>query len=80
METQELDARAAVEVTRPATRYHSKRDLAARYRVTTRTIDRWRMDGLFPQPDLFLPGGKCRWSDDTVVTHERNSVRKKGAA
>jgi hypothetical protein len=77
METQQLSTAAKAE--RPApTHYHSKSDLAARYRVTTRTIDRWRMDGLFPQPDLVLPGGKCRWSDDTVVAHERASVSKRG--
>ena len=64
------------EAKRP-TRYHSKTDLANRYRVTTRTVDRWRVDGLFPEPDLILPNGAPRWSDDTVVAHERDSVAKK---
>jgi hypothetical protein len=57
-----------------AKRYHSKPELAERYRVSSRTIDRWRSDGLFPAPDLVLPNGAPRWSDDTVETHERNAV------
>ena len=76
MQTQELDTAAE---DRP-TRYHSKRDLAARYHVVTRTIDRWCADGLFPPPDLVLPSGACRWSDELVTAHERNSVRRKGDA
>jgi hypothetical protein len=79
MEVQEVDSRTAAEETRP-TRYHSKRDLAARYAVTTRTIDRWCVDKLFPEPDLRLPSGACRWSDELVTAHERNSVGKRGAS
>jgi len=60
-----------------ATRYHSKSDLADRYRVVTRTVDRWRVDGLFPEPDLILPNGAPRWSDELVVAHERAAVGKK---
>jgi len=59
------------------TRYHSKGDLAARYGVVTRTVDRWLGAGLFPKPDLFLPNGAPRWSDDLLVAHERAAVVKK---
>jgi hypothetical protein len=62
------------------THYHSKGALAERYSVDVRTIDRWRETGFLPAPDLILPGGRPRWSDDTVVAHERSSVRKKGDA
>lgn len=55
-------------------RYHTKTDLAARYRVTTRTVDRWREDGLFPAPDFTLPNGAPRWSDELVTEHERSAV------
>ena len=78
MEAQQLSTAKA---TRPSpARYHSKSDLAARYRVTTRTIDRWHTDGLFPKPDLILPNGSPRWSDDAVVAHERAGVGKKGVS
>jgi hypothetical protein len=77
METQQSSTVAKAE--RPApTHYHSKRDLAARYNVTTRTIDRWAVDKLFPEPDLRLPSGACRWSDELVTAHERASVSKRG--
>jgi hypothetical protein len=66
--------------TERAKRFHSKSDLADRYRVVTRTVDRWRVDGLFPEPDLILPNGAPRWSDALVVAHERAAVGRKGAA
>jgi hypothetical protein len=71
-------ATKAEKATRPA-RYLSKSDLAARYRVVTRTVDRWRIDGHFPEPDLILPNGAPRWSDELVVAHERAAVGRKGA-
>ena len=55
-------------------RYYSRAELAERYRVSDRTIDRWRDAGLYPPPDLILPNGAPRWSDGVVITHERNSV------
>jgi hypothetical protein len=61
------------------TRYHSKNDLAARYGVVTRTVDRWVDDDLFPGPDLVLPNGAPRWSDELVVAHERRVVGRKPA-
>jgi hypothetical protein len=63
-----------------AKRYHSKPALADRYGVSSRTIDRWRSDGLFPAPDIVLPNGAPRWSDETVETHERGLVGKTSAA
>jgi len=61
------------------TRYRSKGHLADRYEVSERTIDRWREEGKFPQPDLVLPSGSPRWSDDTIMTHERGLVGKTAA-
>lgn len=77
METQ---VSKAERVKRSTRRYHSKTDLADRYRVATRTIDRWKGDGHFPEPDLILPNGAPRWSDELIVAHERSAVGKKGAA
>jgi hypothetical protein len=57
-------------------RYHSKPALADRYSVSSRTIDRWRSDGLFPAPDLVLPSGAPRWSEELIVKHERNAVAR----
>jgi hypothetical protein len=65
---------------REDTKYHSKPALAGRYAVSTRTIDRWRSDGLFPAPDLVLPNGAPRWSDELIVKHERSAVGKAAAA
>jgi hypothetical protein len=62
------------------THFYSKAALAERYGVAVRTIDRWKDGGFFPEPDLILPSGSPRWSDDTVAAHERNSVRRKGDA
>ena len=56
--------------------YHSKGSLADRYEVSDRTIDRWREEGKFPQPDLVLPSGAPRWSDELIVNHERGAVPK----
>jgi len=60
-------------------RYRSKGNLADRYEVSERTIDRWRTDGLFPAPDLVLPSGAPRWSDETITAHERTLVAKSAA-
>jgi hypothetical protein len=61
------------------TRYRSKGSLADRYSVSPRTIDRWREEGKFPPPDLVLPSGSPRWSDDTITAHERALVGKSAA-
>src|SRR5262245_20816468 len=75
-----MEVQLETEKPRRPTRYHSKKDLAHRYRVVTRTVDRWRVEGLFPEPDLILPNGAPRWSDELVVAHERNAVGRKGYA
>jgi predicted DNA-binding transcriptional regulator AlpA len=59
-----------------AVAYLSKPELARRYGVSSRTIDRWRTDGLFPAPDITLPSGAPRWRDATVTAHERRLVGK----
>jgi hypothetical protein len=59
--------------------YRSKGSLADRYEVSERTIDRWRGEGKFPPPDLLLPSGSPRWSDDTISAHERALVGKQSA-
>jgi hypothetical protein len=61
------------------TLYRSKGNLAGRYEVSERTIDRWRGEGKFPPPDLVLPSGSPRWSDDTITAHERTLVGKSAA-
>jgi hypothetical protein len=61
-------------------RYRSKGNLADRYEVSQRTIDRWREEGKFPPPDLLLPSGQPRWSDNLIEAHERAAVGRKGAA
>ena len=61
-------------------RYHSKPSLAERYGVSSRTIDRWRSDGVFPAPDLVLPNVAPRWSDEVIVNHERGAVSRKTSA
>jgi predicted site-specific integrase-resolvase len=58
-------------------RYRSKANLADRYSVSERTIDRWKDDGKFPPADLILPSGHPRWSDETIEQHERNAVSHK---
>jgi transposase len=61
-------------------RYHSKRTLAKRYDVSTRSIDRWITRGRFPRPDLRLPNGRPLWADETVQAHERSLIGHTAAA
>lgn len=56
------------------TQYLSKPDLARHYGVSSRSIDRWRVDRKFPPPDIYLPNGQPRWLGKTVEAHERRSV------
>jgi predicted DNA-binding transcriptional regulator AlpA len=58
-------------------RYRSKANLAERYSVSERTIDRWKDDGKFPPPDLVLPSGRPRWSDETIELHERSRITRR---
>lgn len=57
-------------------RWLSKSDVVARYGITQRTLERWLKNKRFPAPDLHLPGGQPRWSDDLVEAHERGLVGK----
>ena len=57
-------------------RFFSKGELAARYGVHRRSIERWVMLRKYPPPDLTLPGGQVRWADHTVETHEISLVGK----
>jgi len=55
-------------------KYYAKSDLAARYSVRVRSIERWIIRKRFPPPDIELPNGHKRWSDATVEAHEKASV------
>lgn len=57
-------------------RWFSKRELATRYGVHRRSIERWVEHHKYPPPDLTLPGGQVRWADHTVETHEISLVGK----
>ena len=60
------------------TQFFTKKDLAARYRVCTKSIDRWVGKKKYPPPDLQTPGGKDRWSNRVVEEHERDRVVETG--
>ena len=47
-------------------RYLSKREVAALYGVSTRTIDDWTKAGRFPKP-FRLPSGRPRWPHSQVT-------------
>jgi hypothetical protein len=55
-------------------RFYAKRDLAARYSIGVRSLERWIVRKRFPPPDIELPNGRKRWSDATVEAHEKASV------
>jgi hypothetical protein len=52
-------------------RYFSKRQLANRYNVCPRSIERWVQNKKFP-PGVQLPNGHWAWPDVVVEEHERN--------
>jgi hypothetical protein len=52
-------------------RWLSKAELAERYGITQRSLERWIKNNLFPAANLHLPGGQPRWSNTAVVAHER---------
>jgi hypothetical protein len=56
--------------------FFTKVALGARYKVTTRSIDRWIEAGLFPKPDIHLPNGWPAWASATIEQHERTLVAK----
>jgi predicted DNA-binding transcriptional regulator AlpA len=47
-------------------RWSSRSQLAARYGISTRTIDRMRKRGQFPPPDIQIGDRTFRWNDETV--------------
>jgi hypothetical protein len=54
-------------------RWFSKSQLAARYNVCTRSIERWVKGGKFPL-GVRMPNGRWAWSDVTIELHERALV------
>ena len=49
--------------------YLTQRELAARWRLSHRTLERWRL--LKAGPNFFRLGGKVRYSLDDVESFER---------
>ena len=60
-------------------RWYSKRDLAARYNVSQRSIERWKKRKKFP-PGIQMPNGHWRWSDHEIEVHEQSLVTGGGTA
>ena len=53
-----------------STKFYRKRDLAQRYSASVRTIDRMKVDGRLPPPDMFL-GPFPLWSAEAIEANER---------
>jgi hypothetical protein len=53
--------------------YLRKRQLAERYRVSERTIDRMRAQGRLSQPDLYA-GRYPLWGEATIEADERAAI------
>jgi predicted DNA-binding transcriptional regulator AlpA len=51
-------------------RFLTKKAVAERQGVTTRTIDRWMRKGLFPPPVKLTAAGGCRWPEHLLVEWE----------
>jgi len=54
-------------------RWFSKREVAARYGVCMRSIERWAESGKFPRGRL-LPNRRWAWTDAEIEAHERTLV------
>jgi len=54
-------------------RWYSKRQVADRYGVSMRSIERWAESGKFPRGTQ-LPNKRYYWSDAAIETHERGLV------
>jgi len=54
-------------------RWLSKRELARRYGVHPRSIERWSESGRFPR-GVQLPNKRWYWTDLEIEQHERNLV------
>lgn len=57
--------------------WSNKSQLAARYKISTRTIDRMRKRGQFPPADIQIGHRMVRWNDETV---EKFLAERTGAA
>lgn len=55
-------------------KFYAKGELASRYATTPRSLERWVAAGRYPPPDLELPNGRKRWSDNLVESHEKGST------
>jgi transposase len=53
--------------------YFRKRQVAQRYGVGVRTVERMQGDGRLPPPDLILSRSPL-WSDELLEAHERAAV------
>lgn len=49
------------------------RDLAKRYKRSTRTIKRWQKSRKLPPPTR-MPNGRDAWADTVIEEHERGLV------
>jgi len=54
-------------------RWYGKRNVADRYSVSLRTVERWVKLGRFPKP-VRMPNGRDYWADTTLEAHERSLV------
>jgi predicted DNA-binding transcriptional regulator AlpA len=54
-------------------RWFTKREVAARYGVHPRSIERWSENGTFPKGRQ-LPNHRWRWSDLEIEQHEKSLV------
>jgi hypothetical protein len=54
-------------------RWFTKREVAARYGVHPRSIERWSATGKFPRGRL-MPNKRWAWTDLEIEQHEKNLV------
>jgi predicted site-specific integrase-resolvase len=59
--------------TRKIQRWYSKNQVAARYGVSSRSIERWSERGKFP-PGVQMPNGHWYRTDVQIEDHERSLV------
>jgi DNA-binding transcriptional MerR regulator len=59
-------------------RFLPKRQVGARYGVTTRTVDRWKYQKVIPPPDLTI-NYRHYWSEDGLDRHDRQCVAEPAA-
>jgi hypothetical protein len=60
-------------------KFISKREVAVRYDVTTRSIDRWVKAKLLPASDLVI-NHRHYWLEAGLDRHDRRSVAERAAA